>query len=159
MVAPVRGTFLVIDSDDENGVLQDVTTSQIHPLGTAPPVPVGSALQGTIAPEPPLEVVWTIESLSDHWEIAVVLCDEPPADTARTVGAQTESGTVGIDQSPADGERHVIPTADPDGTAADLRDDRQPRRQAAKLGADRVEIRAGDDLVSLYYRQRSADSG
>lgn len=158
MVGPVRGTFLVIDSDGESGVLQDVTTSQIHPLGTAPPVPVGSAFQGTIAPDPPLEVVWTIESLTDHWEITVSLLDEPLTDSARAVGAQTESGTVGIDHSPTDGERHIIPTTDPEGAAADLRDDRQPRRQAAKLGADRVEIRVGEDLVSLYYRQRSANS-
>lgn len=148
-----RGTFLVTAADDDSAVLRDVGAGQVHALGRNPGVEAGDVLEATIAPEPPLDVTWTVEEIADRRSVAVERVDERPAERAREAARDLDSGEIATLES-ADGETHVIavPADRSDDAADEVAADEGTREQAAALGAERVSVRAGDGLVSVRYR-------
>ena len=146
-------TFLVTAADDESAVLQDVTDSQVHTLTTNPGVEVGEIVAASIEPEPPMEVAWQVVEITDQRTIPVERSPEPPTKQAREIAADQPVGEVSRQERAGEGELHVItvPDGEADDAAADVLDDEETLARAARLGVDRVEIRADGRALSVRY--------
>jgi len=144
------GAFLVTHAEPDSAVLRDVARGQVHTLSSNPGVDEGDVLSATVAPEPPLSVTWSVVAVESRCTIAVELVDEPPTERARALaGDEGDLVTAARD----DGELHVLAvrpglTAD---AADDLLRDEATLVRAARLGASRVEVRAGDGVVTVRY--------
>ena len=147
------GTFLVIEVDAESAVLRDVRTGQVHALTGHPDLAVGEVVEATIAPEPPLEVAWTIVEVESRREIPVERSPEEPTTFARDLAAEQAVGEVTRQERAGEGELHVltVPEDETETAAADVLDDDATVARAAKLGVDRVEVRAADGVLSVRY--------
>ncbi|RXK47403.1 DUF5812 family protein [Halorientalis pallida] len=146
-------TFLVTAADDESAVLQDVTDSQVHTLSTNPGVEVGETVVATIEPEPPMEVVWQVVEITDQRTIPVERSPEPPTQQTREIAADQPVGEITRQERAGEGELHVItvPDGEADDAAEDVLDDAETLARAARLGVDRVEIRADGQALSVRY--------
>ncbi|QLH76721.1 hypothetical protein HZS55_05110 [Halosimplex rubrum] len=147
------GTFLVTEADAESAVLRDVSDGQIHTLGSNPDLAVGVAIEGTLAPEPPMDVVWTVEEIDRQFTVSVEEHDEPPTERARETAAAQPVGEVTTHERAGTGEVHVltVPEESTDSAVADVRDDEATVERAARLGVERVEIRSEPGVVSVRY--------
>ena len=147
------GTFLVTEVDDESAVLRSVADSQVHPLAENPGLPEETVLEGTIASRPPLDVVWSIESIEETREIDVSIVDERPTKASRDVAADLAVGDIHVYERIDDGEIHVlrVPENGTEAAMADVETDRGTVVRAATLGVRRVEIRGQDGVVSVRY--------
>ncbi|MFB6121103.1 MAG: DUF5812 family protein [Halobacteriaceae archaeon] len=148
-----RGTFLVTAADEDSAVLRDVAAGQVHALASNPDVEEGDVLDATIAPEPPLEVTWTVEDVTARRSVTVERVDERPDERAREAAADLDVGEIATLESHA-GETHVIAVS-PERTAAaadEVAADDGTQERAASLGAERVSVRAADGVVSVRYR-------
>jgi hypothetical protein len=150
---PKEGTFLVTDTDDSAAVLRDVTDGQVHTLSANPGLSEGEVLVATIAPEPPMEVTWTVEAIDSQREIPVEESPEPPTKQAREIAAEQEVGEMTRQERAGEGELHVItvPDEQTEEATADVLADEATLTQAAKLGVARVEVRAAEGVVSVRY--------
>jgi hypothetical protein len=148
------GTFLVTAADDDSAVVRDVAGGQVHTLASNPGVEAGDVLEATVAPEPPLEVTWTVEAVSERRSIPVGRVGDAPGDAARAAAADLDPGEVATLEA-EDAETHVIAVSPGDAAdaAADVVADEAARAEAARLDAVRVEVRAGEDLVAVRYRR------
>jgi hypothetical protein len=148
-----RGTFLVTHADADSAVLRDVHRGQVHAVSANPGVETGDVLDATIAPEPPMEVTWRVEEVADRRSVAVERLDNPPSERARSLSADDPGELVTADRD--DGELHVlsVPAGDAADAARDVASDDATLVRAARLGASRVEIRAGDGVVSVRYHE------
>ncbi|WP_424017641.1 DUF5812 family protein [Halorientalis pallida] len=146
-------TFLVTAADDESAVLQDVTDSQVHTLSTNPGVEVGEIVAASIEPEPPMEVAWQVVEITDQRTIPVERSPEPPTKQAREIAADQPVGEITRQERAGEGELHVItvPDGEADDAAADVLDDEETLARAARLGVDRVEVRADGQALSVRY--------
>ena len=147
------GTFLVTEADAESAVLRDVRTGQVHALTDNPDLAAGEVLEATIAPEPPLEVAWTIVDVESRREIPVERSPEDPTTFARDLAADQAVGEVTRQERAGEGELHVltVPEDETESAAADVLDDEATVARAAKLDLDRVEVRAADGVLSVRY--------
>jgi len=147
------GTFLVTHATAESAVLADVTDGQVHTLSTNPGVERYDALVATVEPEPPMEVTWTVVDVERQWSLAVEEGEESPTTRSRTLAADQAVGEVSRMERAGIGEVHVL-TVPPERTEAavqDVLDDEGVLRRAARLGVDRVEVRAADGVVAVRY--------
>jgi hypothetical protein len=147
------GTFLVTEVDAESAVLRDVSDGQVHTLGSNPDLSVGEAVEGTLAPEPPMDVVWSVEAIERRFTVAVGEHDEPPTQRARETAADQPVGEVTTHERAGTGEVHVltVPEEQTASAVADVRDDEATVERAARLGVERVEIRSEPGVVSVRY--------
>ena len=159
------GTFLVTAADGETAVLSSIDDAQVHTLSSNPGLSEGDVVEGTIASEAPLEVTWALVEVEGRRSVAVERLDEPPGDRAREAaaggeagddeGAGSDSGEVGrvIRTGIEGGELHVVrvPEGRGERAAADVVEDPKTLVRAARLGASRVEVRAGEGIVSVRY--------
>ena len=148
-----EGTFVVTEADEESAVLRDVTDSQIHTLGSNPGLAVGEAIEATLAPEPPMEVVWDVEETTRQFSVSVEESAEPPTQQALDLAADQPVGEVATRERAGTGEVHVltVPEADTEATVADVLDDDATVERAARIGVERVEIRSEPGVVSVRY--------
>lgn len=150
-----EGTFLVSESDAETAILTDVATSQVHPLGEQPdpPLEAGEVVAGTLVAEPPTTAVYTLDSIDDRRTIPVEHNSESPTKQEREIAADQPVGELTRQPRAGDGELHVltVPDEQTDQAVQDVRDDPQTVARAARLGVDRVEIRADDGVLSVRY--------
>ncbi|AQL43233.1 hypothetical protein BV210_11110 [Halorientalis sp. IM1011] len=146
-------TFLVTAADEESAVLQDVTDSQVHTLTTNPGVEVGEVLTASIEPEPPMEVAWQVVEITDQRTIPVERSPEPPTKQAREIAGDQPVGEITRQERAGEGELHVItvPEGEVDDAAADVLDDEETLARAARLGVERVEVRADGQALSVRY--------
>ncbi|MFB6163811.1 MAG: DUF5812 family protein [Haloarculaceae archaeon] len=148
-----EGTFLVTHADDESAVLRDVTDAQVHTLAENPGVAAGEVVTAAIEPEPPMEVAWRVADLREQRTVPVERSDEPPTQQARELAAAQPVGELTRRVRAGDGELHVltVPADETEAAAADVLDDEETVARAARLGVDRVEVRAVDGVVSVRY--------
>jgi hypothetical protein len=151
--AGTTGTFLVTDADEDAAVLRDLETSQIHTLVENPGFAAGAVVEATLTPDPPLEVTWRVESVADHREIPVERSPERPTKRARNLAADQAVGDLTREERAGEGEVHVltVPADRTEAAAEDVRSDESTVARAARLGVDRVEIRAAEGVVSVRY--------
>ncbi|WP_136689262.1 DUF5812 family protein [Halorhabdus amylolytica] len=147
------GTFVVTNADEESAVLRDVTDAQVHTLSAHPDLSVGEVLDATIRPEPPMEVTWELLSVSERREIPIERSPERPTKQAREIAAAQDVGEVTTRERAGEGELHVltVPGERTEEAVVDVREDDATLRRAARLGVDRVEIRADDGVLSVRY--------
>jgi hypothetical protein len=147
------GTFLVTAADDA-AVLSDVDDGQVHTLATNPGVEVGEAIEGTVAPEPPMEVAWRLVDVSERWSISVEESSESPTTLERELAEGQAVGELTTRERAGVGEIHVLTVTEDrtDAAVADVLDDTAGlRERAARLGVKRVVVRSAPGVVSVRY--------
>ncbi|WP_181684982.1 DUF5812 family protein [Halorhabdus salina] len=147
------GTFVVTNVDEASAVVTDVEDAQVHTLAEHPDLERNEILDATIRPEPPMEVTWELVTIHDRRTIPVEHNPETPTKQARKLATEQSVGAVTQRERAGEGELHVltVPPEQTDQAVADVREDDATRRQAARLGVDRVEIRADEGVVSVRY--------
>jgi hypothetical protein len=148
-----RGTFLVTSADEGAATLRDVTDSQVHALADNPGVEAGEVVVGTVAPEPPMDVAWRLVAVDSRRQVPVEHSPEPPTRQARELAADQPVGEVTRRERAGEGELHVltVPEERTDRAARDVVEDEETVARAARLGVDRVEVRASEGVVSVRY--------
>lgn len=147
-------TFLVTHADEESAVLKDVHDGQVHTLASNPGVDTDDAIEGTVSPDPPLEVSWQLVDIEARRPLSIEESEEPPTVQERELAADQPVGELTREPRAGIGEIHVL-TVPEDGTAEavdDVLDDREGTlSRAARLGVNRVEIRSEPGVVSIRY--------
>lgn len=146
-------TFLVTAVDEESAVLRDVHDSQVHTIEEPPTLAEGDVLEATITPVPPMEVVWSIDELAEQRSVELVDSDLEPTTQAQEIAADQAPGEIERVERAGTGELHVLrtPAEEAATTASTVLTEEETLTRAARLDAVRVEVRAGDGLVSVRY--------
>jgi hypothetical protein len=147
-------TFLVTAADDDSAVLKDVTDGQVHTLSSNPGVAVDDAVEGTVVPDPPLNVSWRLDEIDRQWSLALDVSDETPTAWARETAAEQPVGELVRKERAGTGELHVmtVPEDRTEQAVADVVDDREATLvRAARMGVARVEIRSEPGVVVVRY--------
>lgn len=150
----VEGTFLVTAADDESAVLKNVETGQVHTLSSNPGVERHDAVDGVVAPDPPMNVTYRLVELESRRELTVERSSESPTADSREIAAAQPVGELTRKERAGTGEIHVItvPEAETEQAAADVADDAENTlSRAARLGVNRVEIRSEPGVVAVRY--------
>jgi len=149
-----ESTFLVTHADDDSAVLKDVHDGQVHALTTNPGVDVDDAVEGAVAPDPPLELSWQLVAVDERRSLSIDESEEPPTAHEQSLAADQAVGELTREPRAGVGELHVITVAEEKTAAAvaDILADREPTlSRAARLGVNRVEIRAKPGVISVRY--------
>jgi len=149
-----EGTFLVTHADDDSAVLRDVERGQVHTLSSNPGLSEDDAVEGTVAPEPPLEVTAELVEVEERRPLSISESREPPTKQEREIAAEQSVGELTKEERAGIGELHVISVPEDETEAAveDVLDDREATLgRAARLGVNRVEIRSEPGVVSVRY--------
>ena len=150
-----EGTFFVSEADAESAILSDVVDSQVYTLAEQPdpPLEAGEVLTGTLAAQGQMGVAWSIETLEARRTIPVAESPEPPTKHERDIAAEQGVGELTREPRAGEGEIHVltIPPERTDQAVTDVLEDPQTVARAARMGVDRVEIRADDGVLSVRY--------
>jgi hypothetical protein len=146
-------TFLVTSADDNAAVLSDVQDSQVHTLSENPGLEEGDVLEATVASDPPMNVTYSVVDVTERRRIPVEASDESPTQRSRELAAGLDAGELETMERAGVGEVHVlgVPEGSVEETVEDVCDDEQTVARGARIGIDHVEIRAGDDFVSVRY--------
>lgn len=148
-----EGRFLVTHAEESSAVLKDVDRGQVHTLAANPGVEERDVIQGTVAPEPPMEVAYTLVDIEERRSLTVAESAEPPTTLARDIAADRPEGEVTRRERAGEGELHVL-TVPEDGTEQavdDVIEDEATLVRAARLGVGRVEVRSEPGVVSVRY--------
>jgi hypothetical protein len=147
-----EGRFLVTHAEDDSAVLRDVDSGQVHTLSENPGVEAGDVLQGTVSPDPPMEVTWSVVEVDTRWRLSVEVSEEPPTAQERDL-APAATGEVVREERAGEGEIHVltVPEGDTGTAVTEVREDEETLARAARLGVNRVEIRHEPGLLSVRY--------
>lgn len=152
------GTFLVTAADEVTVELADVTDGQVVALSSNPGLAVGEVIEGTVSPDPPLGISWSLVAVESRYRVDVEAVDEPPAERARALADPLEAGELATESLEA-GELHAL-SVSPEQTGAAVEDvvaDEATMRRAARLGARRAEVRGADGVVSVRYLEGSPE--
>jgi hypothetical protein len=147
------GTFVASEVDDETAVLRDVDSGQVLTLGEHPDPPLDrqEVLRGTVAPQPPTDVVWEVEAVERRWTVDLVESGLSPTKQARELADGIAVGELITRERAGDGEVHVLGVDDPAAAVADVLGDEETVARAARLGAVRVEVRTGEHFLNVRY--------
>lgn len=148
------GTFVVTHADEGSAVLQDAADGQVHALESNPDLAPGDVLEATLEAVPPMEATWEVAEILARREVEVTRAAEPPTGQAREAAAAQPVGELTRIERAGTGELHVItvPEGTTEGAVADVLDDEAGLvARAARLGVDRVEVRAADGVLSVRY--------
>ncbi|TQQ80664.1 DUF5812 family protein [Halonotius roseus] len=151
---PKESTFLVTHADDESAVLKDVHDGQVHTLASNPGVEVDDAIEGTVAPDPPMEVSWQLTEIDERRSLSIAESEEPPTAREQELAADQPVGELTTEPRAGTGELHVLTVPEDDTATAvdDVLEDREATlSRAARLGVNRVEIRSAPGVVSVRY--------
>ena len=148
-----EGRFLVTHVDDDSAVLKDVDCGQVHTLAENPGVEVHEVLEGTVEPEPPMEVTYRLVDVDDRRSLTVEESPEPPTAQEREIAADQPAGELTTRERAGTGELHVltVPEGQTEAAVADVLDDEATLVRAAQMGVERVEVRSADGVVSVRY--------
>ena len=149
-----ESTFLVTHADADSAVLKDVHDGQVHTLTSNPGVEVDDAIEGTVAPDPPMEVSWQLTDIDERRSLSIAESEEPPTAREQELAADQPVGELTTEPRAGTGELHVltVPEADTADAVDDVLDDRETTlSRAARLGVNRVEIRSAPGVVSVRY--------
>jgi hypothetical protein len=148
-----EGRFLVTHADERSAVLKDVDGGQVHTLTENPGVESGDLIEGTVAPEPPMEVAYRLVDLETRRNLTVEESPEPPTRQERELAADQPTGEVIKRERAGEGEIHVLPVPEEQTEAAveDVLNDEATLVRAARLQVERVEIRSETGVVSVRY--------
>lgn len=149
------GTFLVTHADDGAATLTDVTDRQVHALEgqLETPLEQGEVIEGTLESSGTIDVAWSVAEVERRRTIPVEESPEPPTKQEREIAADQPVGEITRQERAGTGEIHVItvPEETTEQAVSDVRDDPETVARAARMGVDRVEIRAEGGVLSVRY--------
>ena len=151
---PKESTFLVTHADDDSAVLKDVHDGQVHTLASNPGVETDDAIEGTVAPEPPMAVSWQLTEIDERRSLSIEESAEPPTAREQELAAEQPVGELTTEPRAGTGELHILTVPDADTATAvdDVIDDREATlSRAARLGINRVEVRSEPGVISIRY--------
>ena len=151
---PKESTFLVTHADDESAVLKDVHDGQVHTLASNPGVEIDDAIEGTVAPDPPMAVSWQLTEIDERRSLSIAESAEPPTAREQELAADQPVGELTTEPRAGTGELHILTVPEDDTATAvdDVLDDREATlSRAARLGVNRVEVRSEPGVVSVRY--------
>ncbi|WP_129113377.1 DUF5812 family protein [Halegenticoccus tardaugens] len=146
--------FLVTAADERTAVLKDVNDGQVHALSSNPGVELHDAVEGIVAPDPPMDVSWRLVEVESRRPLSIEESDESPTASTREIAAGQEVGGLTRKPRAGTGEIHVltVPEEDTAGAVRDVLDDEETTlARAARLGVSRVEVRSAPGVVSVRY--------
>ena len=148
-----ESTFYVTHAEAESATLRDVTDSQVVTLSENPGVEAGTVVEATVKAEPPMEVTYTAVELGEPRSIPVETVGLEPTRQAIEVASEQAVGELTTRERAGEGELHIltVPDEETDAAAADVVEDVATVERAARLGAERVEIRTAPGVVSVRY--------
>jgi hypothetical protein len=149
-----EGTFLVTAADENSAVLKDVNDGQVHALSSNPGLELHDAVEGVVAPDPPMNVSWQLVEVAERRSLSIEESDESPTAMAREIAAEQGVGELTRTERAGKGEIHVItvPEELTEQAVADVLDDEEGTlTRAARLGVNRVEVRSAAGVVSVRY--------
>lgn len=150
-----EGRFLVTHADEGTAVLKDVDRGQVHTLSENPGIETGDYLEGTVAPEPPMEVTYRLVEFESRSRLAVEKSPEPPTRQERNLAAEQTDGELIKEERAGEGELHVLSVSAErtEEAVEDIVEDEATLVRAARLGVERVEVRSDTDagVVSIRY--------
>jgi hypothetical protein len=146
-------TFLVTHAEGDSAVLKDVHDGQVHTLSSNPGVEEAHAVEATVAPDPPMNLTWSVVEVEERRELSTERSEEPPTVQERELAAEQAVGEITREERAGTGEIHVlaVPLEDTEDAVADVLDDEGTLSRAARLGVSRVEVRSDDGVVSVRY--------
>ncbi|EMA12078.1 DUF5812 family protein [Haloarcula marismortui] len=149
----IEGTFLVTNADDGSATLRNVADSQVLTLSDNPGVEAGEVVEGTVEPEPPMEVTYTVTEVAKRRTIPVETVDLAPTAQTTEIAAEQAPGELTTVERAGEGEVHVltVPEDETAEAATDVVEDEATLSRAARLGVDRVEVRTAAGVVSVRY--------
>lgn len=145
--------FLVTHADADSAVLKDVDRGQVHTLADNPGLAEYEVVEGTVEPEPPMEVTYQLVEFETRRQLSVERSREPPTKQERELAADQSVGEVTRRERAGTGELHVLTVAEDRTEAAveDVLEDEATLVRAARLGVGRVEVRSEPGVVSVRY--------
>lgn len=148
-----QGRFLVTHAEEASAVLKDVDRGQVHTLAENPGVETGDLVEGTVSPEPPMEVTYRLVELELRRKLTVEESPEPPTRQEREMAAEQPAGELTTRERAGEGEIHVlsVPEERTEAAVEDVMNDEATLVRAARLDVDRVEIRSDSGVVSVRY--------
>lgn len=148
-----EGRFVVTHVDAGSAVLKDVDRGQVHTLGENPGLDANDVVEGTVAPEPPIEVTYRLVDVETRRSIDLEESPEPPTVHERELAADQAVGEVTTSERAGTGEIHVLTVADDrtEEAVADVLADEATLVRAARLDVGRVEVRSEPGVVSVRY--------
>ncbi|PSP56034.1 hypothetical protein BRC82_02545 [Halobacteriales archaeon QS_1_67_19] len=146
-------TFLVTHAEGDSAVLKDVHDGQVHTLSSNPGVEEADAVEATVAPEPPMNLTWSVVAVEERRALTTERSEEPPTARERELAAEQDVGEIAREERAGTGEIHVltVPAEDAEDAVADVLADEGTLSRAARLGVSRVEVRSEDGIVSVRY--------
>jgi hypothetical protein len=146
-------TFLVTHVDEGSAVLRDVHDAEVHTLDGTEDLVAGEVLSATLTAAPPMGLVWSIRTVETRRTIPVERSPESPTTLAVDIATDQAVGEVTTRERAGEGELHVltVPAEETDSAVADVLGDEETVARAARLGVDRVEVRADEGVVSVRY--------
>lgn len=148
-----EGTFIVTTAEEGAATLRDVHDQQVITLAGNPGVEADEVLEATVTPEPPLEVAFQLTNVESRRTIPVERSDMSPTTMEQELAADQSEGSINLSERAGEGEIHVltVPADRTDQAVTDVVDDEETVARAARLGVERVEVRAADGVVSVRY--------
>ncbi|WP_135824602.1 DUF5812 family protein [Halorussus ruber] len=146
-------SFLVTHAEGDSAVLKDVHDGQVHTLSSNPGVEEEDAVEATVAPDPPMNLTWSVVEVEERRQLSTERSEEPPTTQERDLAAEQDVGEIARTERAGDGEIHVltVPPEDTEDAVADVLDDEGTLSRAARLGVSRVEVRSEEGVVSVRY--------
>ncbi|NHN41549.1 hypothetical protein G9C85_07845 [Halorubellus sp. JP-L1] len=148
-------TFLVTEADADSAVLRDVDAGQVYTLAdNDAEFEAGTIIGATVAPVPPMDVVYEVVETDYVHRVDVVDTDLSPTTQAMEVAADLDVGEVERIEREGTGELHVlsVPPAETEQAARDVLEDEETIARAGRVGAVRVEVRRDPDAGVLNVR-------
>lgn len=147
------GTFVVTHAEDESAVLSDVSDAQVHTLSENPGFEVGEVVEATVTADPPMGVTYSVTEVVEQKVIPVEESEEPPTQQEVELADSLAVGDLATTERAGIGEIHVlaVPEAETEAAVADVLDDQATVERAARIGVNRVEIRADAGVVAVRY--------
>lgn len=147
------GTFVVTHAEAASAVLSDVSNAQVHTLSENPGLAEGEVVEATMAPDPPMGVTFSVVELVEQKTIPVEESEEPPTQQELAMASDIETGDLATTERAGIGEIHVlsVPKGDTEAAVADVLEDQATVERAARIGVNRVEVRAEAGVVAVRY--------
>lgn len=147
------GRFLVTHADEDSAVLKDIDRGQVHTLAENSGVQTGDLIEGTVAPEPPMEVTYRLVEFQSRRNLTVEESPEPPTRQEREIADEQPAGELTTRERAGDGEIHVmtVPEERTEAAIEDVLEDEATLVRAARLDVERIEVRGDDGVVSVRY--------
>jgi len=148
------GTFYVKHATDSSVTLHDIDTAQIFTLAENPGVESHEIIEATLVAQPPIEVAYLVDEMTEQYSVPVETSPEPPTRQVREIAAEMDETQATAIEREGEGEIHVLRVApeNVDQTATELGEDEMTYKNAARDGINRVEVRTDETgIVSVRY--------